>query len=101
MKAHTKRLLAYLRSTRGDTVDKNLNTLFWGGLTLTVFLALGGLTWYVVGSGGTNISSGTNNVYKAISSQQGLNTLAQGVMSGGTGTTGFTPANPTTTFVGP
>lgn len=92
-----------VRSERGDTVEKNVNVMAWVGATIVLFAIIGGVAWYLIGTGANNVSQGTNSVYSSLSNQSGMNTLASNAMSGNTqsytnsdGTTFSPPGSGTT-----
>ncbi|WP_241717096.1 hypothetical protein [Sulfoacidibacillus ferrooxidans] len=73
-----------VRSERGDTVEKNVNVMAWVGATIVLFAIIGGVAWYLIGTGANNVSSGTKTVYTSLSSQSGMNSLASNAMGGNT-----------------
>ncbi|MCY0875653.1 MAG: hypothetical protein OWT28_05235 [Firmicutes bacterium] len=97
--------LYWLARDNGDTVEVNTNKGAWWAATIIAFLVIGGSAWWVFGNLINEGQTGATNIMTSLSSQQGLNTMAQNAektLSGfttGSGGTAFQA--PTNAFTAP
>ncbi|MHB1629324.1 MAG: hypothetical protein ACYCVB_13280 [Bacilli bacterium] len=100
-----RRTLLWLRRDNGDTVEVNTNKGAWWAATIIAFLVIAGAAWWVFGNMINEGQTGATNVMTNLSSQQGLNSMAQNAektLSGfttGSGGTAFQA--PTNSFTAP
>lgn len=100
-----RRTLSWLARDNGDTVEVNTNKGAWWAATIIAFLVIGGSAWWVFGNLINEGQTGATNIMTSLSSQQGLNLMAQNAektLSGfTTGSGGSAFQAPTNSFTAP
>ena len=94
-----KRAWFFLRRTDANTAETNFNVWSWVGAAVLVFFIAGGVLWNMFGQATSQVQTMGTTAFSQLSSQNGLNTMAQNAekqlagMNNGTGSTftgGFT-----------
>ncbi|MHB1702134.1 MAG: hypothetical protein ACYCSN_18765 [Acidobacteriaceae bacterium] len=89
----------FIKRTDASTAETNFNIWMWAGAAVLVFIVGGGVLWNLFGGGISQVQSMGTTAFTQLSSQSGLNTMAQnaekqlaGMNSGGGSTIsgGFT-----------
>lgn len=67
----------FIKRTDANTAETNFNLTAWMVGAVIAFTVIGGVLWFVFGSATSQVQSMATNTFTQLSSQNGLNTMAQ------------------------
>lgn len=82
MKRWMKKGFAFIRREDANTAEDNTNRGMWWIAGIVVFAVVGGVLWYVIGHTVSQTQGGASSLTTSLSSQGGLDTLAQNAEAG-------------------